>query len=115
LKEPYIKPGESNATSRAMIGMLGLPVGSARGLGINLDSAETDEDSGLNLHSDGPTIGNSLSRPSDPGFGYSGLKMETKLSQRCFICFQAMHRSEVFPQRSLGMLFCKRLDDPHRA
>jgi hypothetical protein len=32
----------------------------------------------------------------------------------CFICFQALHRTEVCPQRSLGMLFCKRLDDPHR-
>jgi hypothetical protein len=34
-------------------------------------------------------------------------------TNRCFICFQAMHRSEICPQRSLGMLFCKRLDDPH--
>jgi hypothetical protein len=36
-------------------------------------------------------------------------------TNHCFICFQAMHRSEVCPQRSLGMLFCKRLDDPHSA
>jgi hypothetical protein len=31
----------------------------------------------------------------------------------CFICFTAFHRSECCPQRSLGTLFCKRLDDPH--
>jgi hypothetical protein len=36
-------------------------------------------------------------------------------TNRCFICFHSLHRSEVCPQRSLGMLFCKRLDDPHRA
>jgi hypothetical protein len=34
-------------------------------------------------------------------------------TNRCFIYFQNMHRSEVCPQRSLGMLFCKRLNDPH--
>jgi hypothetical protein len=26
-----------------------------------------------------------------------------------------LHRSECCPQRSLGMLFCKNLDDPHSA
>jgi hypothetical protein len=36
-------------------------------------------------------------------------------TNRCYICFHALHHSEVCPQRSLGMLFCKRLDDPHRA
>jgi hypothetical protein len=35
-------------------------------------------------------------------------------TNRCFICFHALHRSAVCPQSSLGMLFCKRLDDPHR-
>jgi hypothetical protein len=35
-------------------------------------------------------------------------------TNRCFICHHSMHRTESCPQRSLGMLFCKRLDDPHR-
>jgi hypothetical protein len=34
-------------------------------------------------------------------------------TNHCFICYQAIHRSESCPLRSLGMLFCKRLDDPH--
>lgn len=34
LKEPYVKPAESNASSRAIMGTLGYPVGSPRGLGI---------------------------------------------------------------------------------
>jgi hypothetical protein len=32
----------------------------------------------------------------------------------CFVCHHAVHRTESCPQCSLGMLFCKRLDDPHR-
>jgi hypothetical protein len=35
-------------------------------------------------------------------------------TSRCFICHHALHCSESCPQRSLGMLFCKRLDNPHR-
>jgi hypothetical protein len=35
-------------------------------------------------------------------------------TNRCFVCHHAVHRTESCPQRSLGMLFCKRLDDPHR-
>jgi hypothetical protein len=31
----------------------------------------------------------------------------------CFVCHHAVHRTESCPQRSIGMLFCKRLDDPH--
>jgi hypothetical protein len=27
--------------------------------------------------------------------------------------YNAVHRTESCPQHSLGMLFCKRLDDPH--
>jgi hypothetical protein len=34
-------------------------------------------------------------------------------TNRCFICYHALHRSENCPHRSLGMLFCKCLDDPH--
>jgi hypothetical protein len=33
---------------------------------------------------------------------------------RCFICHFAMHCIEVCPKRGFGMLFCKRLDNPHR-
>jgi hypothetical protein len=35
-------------------------------------------------------------------------------TNRCFVCYHAVHRTESCPQRSLGMLFCKRLDNPHR-
>jgi hypothetical protein len=35
-------------------------------------------------------------------------------TNHCFVCHHALHRSESCPQRSLGMLFCKHLDDPHR-
>jgi hypothetical protein len=35
-------------------------------------------------------------------------------TNRCFVCHHAVHRTDSCPQRSLGMLFCKRLDDPHR-
>jgi hypothetical protein len=31
----------------------------------------------------------------------------------CFICHVTVHRAKSCPQRSLGMLFCKCLDDPH--
>jgi hypothetical protein len=34
-------------------------------------------------------------------------------TNHCFVCHQAVHRTESCPQCSLGMLFCKRLDDPH--
>jgi hypothetical protein len=34
-------------------------------------------------------------------------------TSRCFVCDHALHHSESCPQHSLGMLFCKRLDDPH--
>jgi hypothetical protein len=34
-------------------------------------------------------------------------------TNRCFVCHHAVHRMESCPQRSLGMLFCKCLDDPH--
>jgi hypothetical protein len=34
-------------------------------------------------------------------------------TSHCFICHHALHRSESCPQRSLGTLFCKCLDDPH--
>jgi hypothetical protein len=34
-------------------------------------------------------------------------------TNRCFVCHHAVHRTESCPQCSLGMLFCKRLDDPH--
>jgi hypothetical protein len=34
-------------------------------------------------------------------------------ANRCFACHHAVHRTESCPQRSLGMLFCKRLNDPH--
>jgi hypothetical protein len=37
------------------------------------------------------------------------------VTNRCFICHHALHRSESCPQHSLGTLFCKRLDDPHCA
>jgi hypothetical protein len=35
-------------------------------------------------------------------------------TSHCFVCHHALHRSESCPQCSLGFLFCKRLDDPHR-
>jgi hypothetical protein len=35
-------------------------------------------------------------------------------TNRCLVCHHALHRTESCPQHSLGMLFCKRLDDPHR-
>jgi hypothetical protein len=35
-------------------------------------------------------------------------------TNHCFVCCHAVHRTESCPQRNLGMLFCKRLDDPHR-
>jgi hypothetical protein len=35
-------------------------------------------------------------------------------TNRCFVCHHAVHRTESCPQCSLGMLFCKCLDDPHR-
>jgi hypothetical protein len=35
-------------------------------------------------------------------------------TNRCFACHHAVHHTENCPQRSLGMLFCKYLDDPHR-
>jgi hypothetical protein len=35
-------------------------------------------------------------------------------TNRCFVCHHTVHRTESCPQRSLGMLFCKRLNDPHR-
>jgi hypothetical protein len=34
-------------------------------------------------------------------------------TKRCFVCRIASHRVDVCPQRSLGMLLCKRLDDVH--
>jgi hypothetical protein len=35
-------------------------------------------------------------------------------TNRCFVCLHALHQAESCPQCSLEMLFCKRLDDPHR-
>jgi hypothetical protein len=35
-------------------------------------------------------------------------------TNHCFVCHHALHRTENCPQRNIGMLFCKRLDDPHR-
>jgi hypothetical protein len=35
-------------------------------------------------------------------------------TNRCFVCHHSVHCTESCPQCSLGMLFCKRLDDPHR-
>jgi hypothetical protein len=35
-------------------------------------------------------------------------------TNRCFVCHHTVHRTENCPQRSIGMLFCKRLDNPHR-
>jgi hypothetical protein len=35
-------------------------------------------------------------------------------TNRCFVCHHTLHCTENCPQRSIGMLFCKRLDDPHR-
>jgi hypothetical protein len=32
----------------------------------------------------------------------------------CFMCHHTLHCTENCPQRNIGMLFCKRLDDPHR-
>jgi len=50
LKEPYVRPGESNAGSRAVTRMLGLPVGSPRGLGIEAaDGIQTAPTTGM-LH-----------------------------------------------------------------
>lgn len=40
LKEPCVKPGESNTSSRAMLGILGLPIGSPRGLVIDLAASD---------------------------------------------------------------------------
>jgi hypothetical protein len=34
-------------------------------------------------------------------------------TNHCFVCHHAVHRTENCPQCSLGMLFCKRLDNPH--
>jgi hypothetical protein len=34
-------------------------------------------------------------------------------TNHCFACHHAVHRTENCPQRSLRMLFCKRLNDPH--
>lgn len=53
LTEPYIRPGESTMGTRAMIGELGLPVGSPRGLGLDLADAEpgTSADPALSLPS----------------------------------------------------------------
>jgi hypothetical protein len=31
----------------------------------------------------------------------------------CFVCHHALHRTENCPQRNIGMLFCKCLDNPH--
>ena len=41
LKEPYTIPAASNASSRAMAASLGYPVGSARGLGLELGNGQT--------------------------------------------------------------------------
>jgi hypothetical protein len=35
-------------------------------------------------------------------------------TKRCFVCRIASHHSDACPQRSLGMLLCKWLDDVHR-
>jgi hypothetical protein len=35
-------------------------------------------------------------------------------TKRCFVCRIAHHRVDNCPQRCLGMLLCKRLDDVHR-
>jgi hypothetical protein len=35
-------------------------------------------------------------------------------TSHCFVCHHALYHSESCPQCSLGTLFCKRLDDPHR-
>jgi hypothetical protein len=34
-------------------------------------------------------------------------------TNRCFACHHTVHCTENCPQRSLGMLFCKCLNDPH--
>jgi hypothetical protein len=34
-------------------------------------------------------------------------------TNRCFICHHVVHHAETCPQRSIRMMFCKRLDDPH--
>ncbi|KAJ7651482.1 hypothetical protein DFH06DRAFT_1299869 [Mycena polygramma] len=41
LREPCaVRPAESNASSRAIVGKLGLPIGSHRGLGIGIDTVD---------------------------------------------------------------------------
>jgi hypothetical protein len=45
LKEPYTIPAESNASSRAMTGFLGFPVGSPRGLGIKVGAGQNFQNS----------------------------------------------------------------------
>jgi hypothetical protein len=34
-------------------------------------------------------------------------------SSCCFVCHFTTDRTEVCPKHGFGMLFCKRLDDPH--
>jgi hypothetical protein len=34
-------------------------------------------------------------------------------TNHCFVCHHAVHHTENCPQRSIGMLLCKRLDNPH--
>jgi hypothetical protein len=35
------------------------------------------------------------------------------VTKHCFVCRIANHHSDACPQRCLGMLLCKRLDDVH--
>jgi hypothetical protein len=35
-------------------------------------------------------------------------------SGHCFVCHFSTHQTKDCPKRGFGMLFCKRLGDPHR-
>jgi hypothetical protein len=94
LKEPLVRPAESNRDSREMMRILGLAVGSSKGLGIDVrDKLVGTGGNGLSTKElkrsqatlasqtpkDGASLGNQINGFSD-GKGRGGMKPEFKLA-----------------------------------